>query len=184
MNPDRHNQQMEGIESRIEEPNRSGSFLDSLREVAHRTHTRVLVLATLAGLGLSTGCDMEPEKDKTEFVENQNELYKGCEPFTMCQTSAVYDGGTLELIGFSLMYRVPEGKEFNDVSFRILEEDGTVIHEELKNLPSGSDKVKFTDRDIPGVSEANVVEMIVNGKTVKLPINFKSYNDDDDPVGF
>ncbi|MBA4336438.1 hypothetical protein C0416_01515 [bacterium] len=184
MNPDRNNQHIEGIERHIESQNKPNSFLDSIRALSHRTHTRVLVLATLAGLGLSTGCDMDLDKDKTEFIENQNELYKGCEPFTMCQTSAVYDGGTSELIGFSLMYRVPEGKEFTDVSFRILEEDGTVIHEEIKNLPSGSDKIKFTDRDIPGVSDANVVEMIVDDKTVKLPVNFKSYDDDDDPVEF
>ncbi len=184
MNPDRYNSQMEKAERRIEEPKREGSFLDSLREVAHKTHTRVLVLATLAGLGLSSGCDMQPEDDKTEVTENQNELYKGCEPFTICQTGAVYDGDTAELIGFSLVYKVPEGQEFRDVDFRILGEQGNVIHEESKNLPSGLDKVKFTERDIPGVTDAQLVEIKVNDKTIQLPTNFKSFDDDDDPIGF
>lgn len=173
------NLQSESTESRIEQADKPSSFLDSIRKWAHK---RVLVVAALVGVSGASACDMPAEKDNTGLIENENELHKDCAPFAMYFTNALYKSGTSELVGFSLNYAVPEGEEFNGVILKIIDGDEQVIHEEVMNLPSGSARLRFLDSDIPGVSEADVVEMEVDGKIVSRSIDFTSY-DDDDPIG-
>jgi len=190
MNPDNHDSQIEGAENRIEQANKPGSFLDSIRGLAHRTHTKVLVLAALAGMAAASGCDMQSEKDKTEVVENENDLYKGCEPFTMCLTTGLYDENTSERIGFSFWYKVPDGQELGDVSFKVLGQNDSVLGEDTIPLVPGTDQFwvtkpgyngDFENADAPKASGIEVT--FSNGKSIIIR-NGELEHTDDEPIEF
>lgn len=188
MNPDKKRPQLEDAENRAEELNKSDSFLDSIRAMAHRTHTKALVIATLVGLSGAPACDEPMERDKTEQDGNQNEIYQGCEPFSMCMTTGLYDDETQERIGFSFWYKVPEDQEWDDVRFKVLDENGNVIGEENLFLPSGSGEFWVTAPGYNGDIEhdqaptASGIEVTFpDGEKVTINNGELDHPDDDGP---
>ncbi|MBD3156870.1 hypothetical protein GF369_03505 [Candidatus Peregrinibacteria bacterium] len=193
MNSEYQNNSAEHLEKRIDTLNESGSFLDSIRALAHRTHTKVLVLATLAGLGGAAACDMPRDDARTEIIddkhnENQNELFEGCEPFSRCLTTGLYDDETSERVGFSFWYEVPENEEYDNVSFKILDLDDNIIGEDTLYLTPGTAEFWVTkpgyegDFEDPRAPEAGGIEVeFPDGTTITIRNQELFYQDDEPP---
>lgn len=186
MNPDKKRPQLEDVESRAEELNKPSSFLDSIRALAHKTHTKVLVLAAIAGLSAAPSCDQP--KDKVAITDgNQNEFYAGCEPFTMCLTTGLYDEETKENIGFSFWYKVPEGETYDGVSFKVLDQDFNVIDMDVRSLAPGTHEFWVVKEGYEGDVKLGAGEVasgieveFPNGKVVDV-FNEDFENPDDEP---
>jgi hypothetical protein len=192
MNSEYKNNSAEHVEKRIDSLKESGSFLDSIRALAHRTHTKVLVLATLAGLSGSAACDMPRDEARTEITdndhnENQNELFEGCDPFSRCLTTGLYDQVTSERVGFSFWYEVPENEEYDNVSFKILDLDDNVIGEDTLYLAPGTAEFWVTkpgyegDFEDPRAPEAGGIEVEFPDGTVITIRNKELLHQDDEP---
>lgn len=192
MNSEYKNNSAEHLEKHVDMLNESGSFLDSIRALAHRTHTKVLVLATLAGLAGAPACDMPLEGDNTEITddnhkENQNELFEGCEPFSRCLTTGLYDQETSERVGFSFWYEVPENEEYDNVSFRIFDLDDNIIGEDNLFLTPGTGEFWVTkpgyegDFEDPLAPEAGGIEVEFPDGTIITIRNKELLHQDDEP---
>jgi len=149
----------------------SKSFLSSIRKLVHN---KVLMLSVLAGLAGSPACGGSMDEQTVSQVEQHEDL----SPFTIFFLSNLADKKTGAPIGLSLNYRLPE--EFRDVTVEIFREDGTSIYKESMDLNPGSDRIFFTENEIPGAREAYKVDVNIDGKIISGSLDI---NIDDGPIG-
>ena len=186
MNPEENKPQLENISESAEHANEPKTFLDKIRKWANN---KAMLAATIVSLSGAAACDAPVDKDNAGQVDgNQNEMYKGCEPFSMCMTTGLYNEQTSERIGFSFWYKVPEGQEFEDVTFKVLDRDGNILGKEKAFLPSGTGEFWVTQPGYDGDIEsdqastaAGIEVAFPNGETVTILNGGLDHPDDDAP---
>lgn len=189
MNPDNKEPQLESFESRVEAVDQPKTFLDKIRKWAN---SKVMLAATVIGLSGAAACDDPNEGDGIEQVNNnnQNEVYEGCEPFTMCQMMELKDENTKEVVGFSFWYKFSEEDASKEVVFRAYDENGDLIEEKKVSSSSpGTNEFRVT---LPGYGgqlisdKADVIsemeaEIPSTGEIVSLENGALAHPDDDAP---
>ena len=154
----------------------TSTLLDQIR---NWTRNKVL----LGALALVTAGGVPACDTQDDFANQQIEVIKqDSYPFAVCFTNALYYTDTNEYAGFNVNYIVPEGKQFDTVLIQVLDDNEDVIYDELRENVSGSDKIRFLEDEIPGVTESTQVKIIVNGEYV-LVRNVDFWRYDDDPIG-
>ncbi|MCD6110016.1 hypothetical protein J7J83_04630 [bacterium] len=148
-------------------------FLDAIRSFAHKTHSQVLALGIIAGLAGTPACGSMDTQNVTQVEQHED-----CSPFTIFFLTNLSDKNTGKSVGLSLNYRLP--KSFNDVVIRLFAKDGSLIYEDSENLSQGSDRIFFTEDEIPGAGDAYRVAVEIDGKTVSGELDTHI---DDDPIG-
>lgn len=138
------------------------------------------------GTATGFGCSLMIIDDlikNSEEANNENTLEKHWEWFTNTMLSRLEEGGKIiiimtrwatgDLAGRALEHFIEEGKKIKHISMKALQDDGTMLCEEILSLRTYKSKIRAMGEDI---ASANYQQIPIDLKG-KLYENFKTYTE-------